>query len=219
MERPTVVADPAAAHVLLDDEGFPLTAFEVEQLRHTRINSENDSRERRRLRKANRAKGFDEPAIGKKYWVQLDSSVPRRTRAGMRFERNQRVELTVVADDEFDQAVEGAAVITVIGAEHLIEDSAFHVTERPEGAEDIDQLKLSRDQAIDKANHAEREGKRLREENARLAAAMAAMKAGRAAPESKSGEPTKLGARAAARGDTTPEFGTPAETDRGESKK
>jgi len=187
INNPATLVDPVT--------GLPMTQFEIDQLRHTLVNEINEKRERHRLRAANRAKGHDEPKVGQKLHVQLDSSITRRTRAGTRFEKGTRVTLTIVSDQEYAAAKavsDAAPVVTVFGAERIIEDSALHVFESPMSDADVADLRRQNQEleealAVERAAHAD------------LRAAHAAMKARRDAPDSTDGKPTKLAAQAAAR--------------------
>lgn len=201
-------------------EDLPPTPFEIEQARHARVTQDNNLRERYRVRRANQARGFDEPTIGRTYHIQLDGSVTRRTRSGMRFERNRRVELTVVSDEDFAAAKARspeAPVVTVLGAEYIIEDSALHVYETPLSDVDVDELKRS---------HAalEEEVRLTREDNTRLRAQLAERAARMSAPESSDGRPARLPAaravRAAAEAAAAPTAPAPTHGDFGaEGKK
>ena len=187
--------DITKPETLVDEHGFPMTPFEIEQLRHEKVTATNIAKERIRLRKANAKKGFDEPTVGQKYHVQLDGSVHRRGRSGVRFERGATVEITVVSDDEHAEIkarAPDAPVVTVEGAERIIEDTALHVFERPPAADDLDALRRS---------HAavEEELRASRADAAKLRQAIAEMTARRNAPESTDGKPAKLQAQAAAR--------------------
>ena len=189
---------------LIDEDGLPMTPFAIDELRHARIRELNDKRERNRLRRANAKRGFDQPKVGQTYHIQLDGSITRRSRGadpafpgvpGIRFERNKRVEVTVVSDDEFQDVKSRhpeTPVVTVHGAERILEDDALHVFEAPMTDADVEQLTQERDSA--------RSDLKLQtEENARLNALVAEMRARRNAPESKDGQPTKLPAQQAAR--------------------
>jgi hypothetical protein len=206
--------DPSNPATLIDDDGLPMTPYAIDQLRNQRITEINLKRERFRLRRANQAKGFDEPRVGQIYFVQLDGTVSARTRGsvelpdgtrirGIRFERNRRVEVEVVSDEEFlsiKATNPGALVVTVHGAEQILEDTALHVFETPLSEADVEELHR-------KNAALEEEVRTTRDDNSRLRTALAEMKAGRAAPDSPTGAPSKLAARAAAR--TAGETGAP----------
>lgn len=192
LNNPATLVDPAT--------GLPMTPFEIEQLRHQIVSDINAKRERFRLRAANQAKGFDEPKVGQTYHVQLDGSISRRQRGGLRFERGARVEVKVVSDADFEKIkanAPDAPVVTVHGAERIIEDTAFHVFDRPM-EEDAERLRQHNAQLVAELEAA-------REDAAELRRAMEVMKARRAAPESPEGKPTKLAAQAAVRSDAAPE--------------
>lgn len=204
LNNPSTLVDPVT--------GLPMTPFEIDQLRHVMVNEMNAKRERFRIRAANDRRGFKEPKIGQELHVQLDSSISRRTRAGMRFEKSARLTLTVVSDDEYAaaKAINAAApVITVLGAEQIFEDTALHTFEAPMSDAGVAELRA-------KAEDLERQLAAERESHASTARALEVMKARRAAPESTDGKPNKLAAQAAARaGDAqtsapAPKAGAPA---------
>lgn len=181
---------------------LPPTPFELEQRRHQITLAQNDERERRRLRKANQANGHDEPTPGTVLHVQLDGSVTRRNRAGIRFERNTRVPVLVVEGDEFEIAARrgrGEMVVSVQGAEQIYADTALHVFGQASSDADVDTLRSQKDTL-------EEELRVMRSENDALNARIKAARL--AAPESTDGRPTRLRAAAAARGGTE---GPPAE--------
>lgn len=187
INNPATLVDPVT--------GLPMTQFEIDQLRHTLVNEINEKRERHRLRSANAAKGHKEPKVGEKLHVQLDSSITRRTRAGMRFEKGSRVMLTVVSDEDYAAAKaksDIAPVVTVFGAERILEDTALHVFESPATDNDVAELRKQNEQL-------EADLRAAQDQNADLRRAMDAMRARRDAPESTDGKPTKLPAQAAAR--------------------
>lgn len=167
---------------------LPPTPFELEQERHAITTKQNEVRERLRLRQANKAKGHDEPKPGDVLHVQLDGSVSRRGRAGIRFERGARVELKVIEGTEEEVAAEqraGKAVISVLGAERIFEDSALHVFSTPMSADEVADLRA--------ANLALEE--ELRETKAERDELSAKMRQARmSAPESPDGRPTRLAA-------------------------
>lgn len=126
------------------EEDLPPTMYEIEQQRHAIVTAQNERRERLRLRRANQAKGHDEPTHGTVLHVQLDGSVSKRNRAGIRFERGQRVAVNVldVPDEEIAaRQAQGQAVVNVYGAERILEDTSLHVFEAPATEEDVDALK------------------------------------------------------------------------------
>lgn len=198
--------DPSNPASLIDEDGLPMTPFAIDQLRHERVAQLNEKRERFRLRRANQKKGFDEPKVGQTYHVQLDGSISRRTRGsvlledgtripGVRFEKNARVRVTVLSDEECRDVkarAPDAAVVTVMGAERILEDGALHVFEGPMDDADVENLKSKNLQL-------EEELKATRDDHARLTRALAEMKARRDAPESAEGKPTKLAAQRAVR--------------------
>lgn len=220
----------------IDSEtGLPLTPFEVDQIRHAKVNEQNERREIHRIRKSNQRKGYDAPEIGAVYHVQLDGSVTRRTRGavrrsdgtvipGVRFERNKRVEITVV-DDESAIAAKAlnadAPVVTVLGMEYILDDDALHVFESAMTEVDAEELRRANVAQEEELKVTRAEADRLRRENAELRAARMN------APESTDGRPTRLpaansakaafAAKSAKAGETGPaprdaaaDFGTPA---------
>lgn len=179
----------------IDLDNLPPTQFELDQLRHMKITAQNAKREQRRRRAANQVKGFDEPRPGQVLHVQLDGALTRRSRAGIRFERNVRIEVKVVSDQDYATTKaknQAAHVVTVDGAESIFEDMALHVFEVPMGDDDLAAL-------IQSNRDLEEVVKVERDENARLRAALAERKARMAAPDSPDGRPSRLPAAQAAR--------------------
>jgi hypothetical protein len=208
---------------MLDDlSDLPPTPFEQEQLRNAKISRDNERRERVRVRRANQAKGFAAPRIGQTYHVQLDSSITRRSRSGTRFEKNTRISVEVVSDEDYAAAKAknaAAPVVTVLGAEYILEDDALHVFEAPDPGHDSEVLRQ-------RNADLEAEAAVIREDNARLRAQLAERSARMNAPESTDGRPTRIPAAQAARASattakpaanapTTPaaDFGAPATTE------
>lgn len=210
--------DPNIPATLVDEDGLPMTPFAIDQLRHSRMTAINEKRERLRLRRSNDKKGFEEPKVGQVYFVQLDGSITRRSRGrdprwdypGIRFERNKRVEITVVSDEDYEKTKSNtpdANVVTVHGAELIIEDGALHVFETPMSSEDIGEIRQ-------RNTELEEELQLARAEVAKLRQAAAEMKARREAPDSPEGKPNKLAAARAERvagASTGNEFGAPAD--------
>jgi hypothetical protein len=120
-------------------EDLPPTPFEVDTERHRIVTEQNARRERIRLRKANAKKGFAEPKVGEVLHIQLDGTITRRTRGGVRFERGQRIPVTVVDmdPDRLRQAqMSGQSVTDIAGAERIIEDTMLHVYRSAGGSAD-----------------------------------------------------------------------------------
>jgi hypothetical protein len=150
--------DPDSA--ILDD--LEPTPFELEERRHAIVTAKNERRERRRLRDHNQANGHDEPQPGTSLFIQVDGSLHRRGRAGLRFEKNQRVEVKIVdASDEDvrDMQRAGKMVVNPYGAERLLEDTSLHVF--PQAMSDVEvgdlkaanlqleeELRLSREELV-----------------------------------------------------------------------
>lgn len=204
---------------------LPPTLHEQQMMRDREVMSLNAERERRRLYEANRAAGHPTPRVGDKLHVQLDSSVSRRGRAGIRFERGKRITLEIVDVDENGcvqglpirtdrdghplpnlngtplaqlQRDMGLLIISVEGAEAIYEDSALHKSTYADSSsfEDMTALAQRNAQLEEELQLARVENKKLRE-------------ARQAAGESKQGEPARLQAAAKAKtADTTPEFGS-----------
>jgi hypothetical protein len=175
---------------LQDD--LPPTPFELEERRHAVIRDQNERRARRDLRARNQKKGHDEPRPGTSLFIQLDGSLYRRGRAGLRFEKGQRSEVKILdkSDEEIrEMQRSGAMVVNPYGAELLLDDSALHVF--PQALTDIELEDL-------KASHAqvEEELRLSREENARLRSEVRAARM--AAEPSTDGRPTRLPAAAKA---------------------
>lgn len=169
---------------------LPPTPFELEQERHAITTQQNELRERLRLREANEAKGHAEPKPGDKLHVQLDGSVTRRGRAGIRFERGARVELEVIDGTEEDVAAKqraGAAVVSVLGAERIFEDTALHVFSAPMSPDEVEDLRAAK-AAV------EEELRVTRAERDELTAKVRAARM--SAPDSPDGRPTRLAAAA-----------------------
>lgn len=194
-------------------EDIPPTHYELEEARHALVRKQDAARERLRLRRSNQAKGFREPRPGDKLHVQLDNTIPRRSRAGLRFERGPRytVEIVHVVDDPETSSLKDGAMLVmtpdelkanqaagrhfvdVVGAELLLDDAAFHKFQVPMSDDDIEALKRSNADQQRKLSDQSAELAAMRAELATLRAARAA------APDSKSGRPDRLNAQRAAR--------------------
>jgi hypothetical protein len=183
---------------------LPPTPFELQTARDLEAVKVNNERERRRRRRANQALGYAEPKPGDKLHVQLDSTLLRRGRAGLRLERGRRVTVEVVDMEPEELALaqlNGRLVVSVDGAEQIIEDTSLHKASDPATTfEDRAQLEARNQELEQELQLARAEMKRMRE-------------ARQAAGDSKQGEPARLQAAARARtGETEPQFGatTPA---------
>lgn len=188
-------------------ENLPPTPFELEQQRHTMTLAQNELRERLRLRQANQAKGFPEPKPGDVLYVQLDGSVSRRTRAGIRFEKGVQIEVKIVDDARVAELrASGRIVASVAGAERIIEDSSLHVYRQSMSADDIDALRR-------KHAAVEEELKATRSERDALQAALRTARM--EAKDAGDGKPSRLAAAAKVRAtaEATPsgDFGAPLE--------
>lgn len=191
----------------MDDlyKDLPPTQFELEQQRHLVVTAQNEERERRRRRRANRTKGHPVPKVGEMLYVSIDRTLPRRTRAGIRFERGQRLDVTVVdaSDDEIEARQRaGQRVINLDGAEKLYEDTSLNVFSTP--AVELEAAELRQ-----KNEALEEEVTLMRAELARVKEVRAA----RAAAESKAGEPARLNAARAAQGGPPAKASQPASGD------
>lgn len=177
-----------------DDQDLPPTFFEIEQRRHDEVNKQNARRERMRLRRDNAAAGHDEPKHGDVLHVQLDGGVTvKRNRAGIRFERGQRHQIKVVDRPDSEVAAmqrSGASVVTIEGAERILEDSSLHVFNSPADMDTLSELQSVKSQL-------EEELRVTRAENAELAAAMRAAR--QSAKDPGDGSPARLQAAAAAK--------------------
>jgi hypothetical protein len=187
-------------------EDLPPTLFEQAAERDRIITESNERRERIRLRRANKQAGYKEPAPGDTLHVQLDNTVTKRTRGGIRFERGHRRTIKVV-EETGDALLElqrsGHDVTDVYGAERILEDAALHVYSTATVDRDADELaarnaQLEEELRLERAEH-ESLKKRLRE-------------ARQAAPASSDGAPTRLQAAAKVRDEAgVPQFGATTE--------
>src|SRR4051812_47036980 len=113
---------------------LPPTQFQMENERHRLTVNENNERERLRLREANEKAGWPEPEPGDVLYIQLDGTLVHRNRAGLRFERGQRTAVVVIEGEEQEVRAKqqagyterGMSVVSIYGAELLIEDKSFH---------------------------------------------------------------------------------------------
>lgn len=194
-------------------EDLPPTPAEIMEATNRLVSANNAERERLRVARDNRRKGYDEPRPGTKMYVSLDRTIEQRRRAGVRFERGHRfVVLVLDVDDETIAAAQDKSlmpddkamptgvdgIVNVWGAEQILADDALTVHQNASSPEDTEQLR--------------RENDALAADAARLREELAAMRAARSqAPPSEHGEPSRLiaarqatAAAAAAHGD---EFG------------
>jgi len=179
-----------------DLSDLPPTQYELDRLRDERTIAANERRERRRLRIANRKAGHSEPRPGDVMHVSIaDRNLTRRTRAGVKFERGQRVEVKIL-DRTDEEIVElqraGATVVNVYGAERILEDEALAVRSSPSAADmDVDKLRRA-------VTDLETENQLQREELKRL------REARQSAADAGDGRPSRLiAARGAAKSEAT----------------
>jgi hypothetical protein len=151
--------------------------------------AENEAKERARLAGANRGKGHAAPEPGDRLYVSTARGIKRRSRAGVTFFEERKVEVLVVADGEaLDQGGEVKQVYPA-GAEMILADDALN-TNAPGATES--------------------EAIALRQENESLRAALATATAEaarlrdarRGAKDTGDGAPARLRAAAAAKKDT-----------------
>jgi hypothetical protein len=181
-----------------DGEALPPTFFEVQQQRNEKEMALNDRRERRRLFESNRKAGHPEPKVGDRMWISVNSTLtPRRTRAGIMFEKGARVQVEVVDMSDADLAALRAEaratskpnppIVTRYGAEQILADDALNVHKH-------DAAVLGDNEKLRAANaQIEEELRAAREELRALRAARMS------APESPTGAPARLQAAAAAK--------------------
>ena len=189
---------------MFDD--LPPTPFEIEEARHAKISAENAHRERARLHRDNRRAGHPVPKDGDTFYVSLDRTVPRRTRSGLKFEKdNPRVAVQIrdLPDAEIaEMQRSGVYVVGIEGAERLLEDAALHVHHR---AQDLDDRDVEALRAQTRA--VEEELKTTREELKRLRDARMN------APDKGDGRPSRIPAGQAAgakpAGEAAEDFGPP----------
>lgn len=142
----------------------------------------NEAKERDRLAASNRARGITAPAPGDKLYVRTAKGIKRRSRAGVVFHEDHKIEVTVVDAD----TTSGANQVSVHGAEMILADDALNVN--APSATDSELTAARQELETAKAALAASQA-----ENARLRAARMN------APESKDGRPTRLIAADAAR--------------------
>lgn len=177
----------------MDLDDLPPTLYEIEQRRFDLETRRNHKRERIRIRRDNDKKGHAEPVPGTTLYVQLDGSVTKRNRSGIRFERGQQVSVTVIdADDAETKAQQetGKLVVNVYGAERILEDSALHVYAQPTVEHDVEALK-TRNSALEeelRVTRADRDELHKTIRDARMGA-----------KDAGDGKPARLQAAAAAR--------------------
>lgn len=149
---------------------------EEQAAQHAAVMAENETRERVRVARLNREKGYAEPKPGDRLYVSSGRGIKVRSRAGVSFNELERTEVYVYA--EGDDPPPGVKAVTVHGAELILADAALNVTGR--SATDAEAADLRR-QLADRDS----ENARLKAENARLLreARMGAKDAGDGSPQ------------------------------------
>jgi hypothetical protein len=103
---------------------------EDQAARHQKIIEDNEARTRANRAAANRAANLPAPVVGSKLFVTCVRGIPRRGRAGLRFDPVARREVEVVDLSPAELAVaqaQGHSVVDVDGAERILEDSSLIV--------------------------------------------------------------------------------------------
>lgn len=167
---------------------------EEQAARHAEVMAANEAKDRARVARENRAKGFAEPKPGDRLYVSSGRGIKVRSRAGISFNEIERTEVHVIAEGE-DPPV-GVKSVTPAGAELILADPSLNVMGRSATdaeAADLRKTLADRDSELVK----------LKAENARLL-----REARMGARESDTGSPNRLIAarkERARQGD--PEFG------------
>jgi hypothetical protein len=103
---------------------------EDQAARHAKIIEDNEARTRANRAAANRARNLPAPVVGSKMFVTCVRGIPRRGRAGLRFDPIARREVEVVDLEPAELAARqlaGASVVSVDGAEQILEDESLIV--------------------------------------------------------------------------------------------
>jgi hypothetical protein len=191
------MTDPSTSYAIDPNEELPPTDFEIQQARHAKVLAQNELRELRRLAAANRKAGRPQPKVGDKMWVSVNATLtPRRTRAGVQFEKGARVPIEVVdmTDDELaemrvherSRGQPNPLIVTPHGAEQILADDALNVHKTDSALQsDYESLRATNAQLEEELRVAREEARTLR------AARMAAQ-------DSPTGAPARLQAAAAA---------------------
>lgn len=149
---------------------------EEQAVHHAAVLADNEAKERARVARENRAKGFSEPKPGDRLYVSSGRGIRMRSRAGISFNEMERTEVHVYA--EGDDPPAGVKSVTTHGAELILADLSLNVMGR--NATDAEAADLRR-QLADRDS----ENARLKAENARLLreARMGAKDAGDGSPQ------------------------------------
>jgi len=118
--------------------------------RHQKIIDDNEARTRANRAAANRARGLPAPVVGSKLFVSCVRGIPRRGRAGLRFDPSARREVEVVDLEPPELAARqatGASVVDVDGAERILEDESLIVYKVQAQGEDGDKAQLTAENA------------------------------------------------------------------------
>jgi len=155
---------------------------------HRKILAANEIRSREQLAEANRGRGVAAPRAGDKLFVSTTRDIPRRNRAGLRFSRTSKTEVTVTDLGPAELAAEqlvGKSVVSVHGAEEILADTSLLVhTTGGAIAEDLASATARAEQ--------------LESDNAQLRAELAAARR-QAPPDPGDGSSSRLKAAAKAR--------------------
>jgi hypothetical protein len=178
-------------------EDLPPTPAEIMEATNRLVSANNEERERLRVARDNRRRGYDEPRPGSKMYVSLDRTIEARRRAGVRFERGHRFTVLVVDASDAEVALaqeeirmpDGKAlpagvdgVVNPWGAEQILADDALTVHQNAASPEDAEQLRRENEALAVEAS-------KLREEVASLRSVRdARISAG----PSEHGEPSRL---------------------------
>jgi hypothetical protein len=118
--------------------------------RHQKIIEDNEARTRANRAAANRARGLPAPVVGNKMFVTCVRGIPRRGRAGLRFDPIARREVEVVDLEPAELAARqlaGASVVDVDGAERILEDESLIVYKVAGQGVDGDKAQLAAENA------------------------------------------------------------------------
>lgn len=169
----------------------PMNPDEVAALAREEM-ARNEERDRQQRAAANRAAGKAEPRPGDKLFVQTARGIKSRSRAGIRFDQERRIEVLVVGEDAEPRP--GAVTTTVAGAEEIIGDDSLVVYQTQATEADAMELRAENERLA-------QEVKKLTEQNRLL------REARMSAPESKHGEPSRLRAAQRAKAKDGDDFG------------
>lgn len=135
--------DKATENLIDSFDDLEPTEYEKQEHRHRLVTADNERRVRVMRARSNRRNHSEIPApkVGTTYYVSLARGLIRRNRAGVKFEAGVRVEVKVVDGDEAElrqknHAGATPALVTINGAEEIIEDDALTIYPRPELADE-----------------------------------------------------------------------------------